>query len=69
MGNTAFVENCDRSQFLKYSKLKQYLCTCLKLLKRQRGADQNVLSTEMIKSERVCILMEIVHSRKVEDAK
>ena len=69
MGTTALVENCNRSQFLGYYQLNQYLCACLKLLKKQRYAVQSVIYTEMIKYESVCMPTKIVHSRKVKDAK
>ena len=51
-GTTESVENNNRSQFLGCYQLNQYLCTCLKLLKKQRDAGQSVISTDMIKSER-----------------
>ena len=41
----------------------------MKLLKKQIYAGQGVIFTEMIKSERVCMLMNMVHSMKVKDAK
>ena len=66
---TALAENRDRSQFLGYYKLNQYLCACLKWLKKQRYACQSVISTSMIKSEMVCMLMKMVQSRKVKDIK
>ena len=69
MGTTELVENCDRSQFIGYYQLNQYLCACPKLLKKQRDAGQSGISTEQIKSERVCMLMKMVQSRKVKDAK
>ena len=59
-GTTKLVENCDRSHFLGYSQLNQYLFTFLKLLKKQRDAGQSVISMEMIKYERVCMLMKMV---------
>ena len=62
---TELVENCDRYKFIVYSQLNQYICACLKLLRKQRDAGQSVISTEMIKSEIVCMLMKMVQSRKV----
>ena len=69
MGTTELVENRNISQFLGYSQLNQYLCTCLKLFKKQIYADWSVISLEYIKYERVCMLMKIFQSRKVKDAK
>ena len=69
MGTTELVENCNRSQFLGYSQLNQYLCACLKLLKKQIYAGQSVISMEHIKSVRVCMLMKMVQSRRVKYAK
>ena len=66
---TALVENHNRSQLLGYYQLNQYLCACLKLSKKQKDACQSVISTAMIKSGMVCMLMEMVHSRKVKYAK
>ena len=64
-GTTESVENRDRSQFLGYPQLNQYLCACLKLLKNQIYAGQSVISMEHIKSVRVCMLMKMVQSRRV----
>ena len=60
MGNNELVENRDISQLLGYFQLNQYLYECLKLLNKQRDAGRSVIYTEMIKSERVCILMNMV---------
>ena len=49
MGTTELVENHDRSQFIGYSQLNQYLWACLKLFKKQRYAGQSMISTEQIK--------------------
>ena len=68
-GTTALVENCNISQVIGYFKLSQYLCPCLKILKKQRDTCQIVLSTEMIKYERFCMIMKMVQSSKVKDAK
>ena len=68
-GTTELFEICNRSQFLDYYQINQYLCVCLKLLKKQRYAGQSVIYTEMIKPERVCMLMNMVQSRKVKYAK
>ena len=68
-GTTELVENCDRSQFIGYSQLIQYLCACLKLLKKQRYVGQSVISFDKIKSERDCMIMKMVQSRKVKDIK
>ena len=62
---TELFEYHDRSQFIGYYQHNQYLCACLKLLKNQRYAGQSVISTEMIKSERFCMPMKMVQSRKV----
>ena len=43
---TALVENWNRSQFLSYSQINQYLCTWLKMLKKKINAGQSVISTE-----------------------
>ena len=59
-GTTEIVEKSNRSQFLGYSQLNHYLCTCLKLLKKQRDAGCSVISTDKIKTERVCMLMKMV---------
>ena len=48
-GTTELVENHNRSQFLGYSQLNQYLCACLELLKKKRYVGQSVISMEMIK--------------------
>ena len=69
MGTTELVENPDRSQFIGCYQLNQYLCTCLKLLKKQSYAGQSVISTDRIKSERFCILIKMVQSSKVKDDK
>ena len=50
---TELVKNYDRSQFISYSQINQYLCTCLKPLKKKRYAGQSVIYTETIKSEKV----------------
>ena len=68
-GTTELVENNDIYQLLGYSQLNQYLCACLKISNKQRDAGHSVISTEMIKSERVCILMKMVQSRKVKGDK
>ena len=68
-GTTESVENRDISQFLGYYQLNQYLCACLKLLKKQIDAGQSVISMEHIKSERVCTLTKMVQSRRVKYAK
>ena len=41
----------------------------MKLLKKKRDAGQSVIYTEHIKSERACMLMKMVHPRKVKDTK
>ena len=66
---TESVENHKRSQFLGYYQLNQHLCACLKLLKKQRYAGQSVISNGMIKSKRVFMLMKMIQSRKLKDAK
>ena len=48
-GTTALVKNRDRYQFLGYSQINQHLCSCLKLLKKQRDSVQGVISMETIK--------------------
>ena len=68
-GTTELVENRDRSQFLGYSQLNQYLCACLKLLENKIDAGQTLNSMEIIKSERVYMIMNMVQSRKVKYAK
>ena len=68
-GTTKLVENRDIYQFTGYSQLNQYLCAWLKLLKKQRYSGQSVISTEIIKYEMFCMLMNIVQTRKVKDAK
>ena len=68
-GTTELFENSNRSQFLGYYQLNQYLCACLKLLKKQIDAVQSVMYTDMLKYERVCMLMKMVQSRKVKYAK
>ena len=47
----------------------KHLCACLKLLKKQRDSVQSVISKEMVKSEMVCMIMNMVQSMKVKDAK
>ena len=66
---TESVENRDRSQFPGYYQLNQYLYACLKLLKKKRDSGQCVIYTEMIKSETVCMLMNMVQSSKVKYSK
>ena len=68
-GTNELVENRDRSKFLGYSQLNQYLCACLKLLKKQIDAGQSLIFTETIKHERVCMIMKMVQSRKVKGVK
>ena len=68
-GTTEFVENRNRSRFVGYSQTNQYLCACLKLLKKQRYAGQSVISTEQIKSESVCMLMKMIQSVMVKYSK
>ena len=68
-GTTELVENGDRYQFIGYYQLNQYLCARLKFLKKQRYLGQSVISMEHIKSERVCMLMKMVQSRKVKYSK
>ena len=53
INTTELVKNHDRSQFISYSQINQYLCTCLKPLKKKRYAGQSVIYTETIKSEKV----------------
>ena len=48
-GTTESVENCNRSQFLGYFQLNQYLCACLKLPKNHRYAGYSVIYMDMIK--------------------
>ena len=69
MGTTELVENSDISQSIGYSRPNQYICACLKLFKNKSDACQSVISTEKIKSERVCVIMKMVQSRKVKDSK
>ena len=68
MGTTELVENHDRSQFIGHTRLNQYLCACLKLLKKQREAGQSVISTETVEYENIYMLMKMVQSRKVKYA-
>ena len=68
-GTTELVENNNISQYFGYSQLNQYLCACLKLLKKERYSGQSVISTEMIKFERVCMLMNMVQSRRIRYSK
>ena len=69
MGTTESVENCNKSQFIGYSKINQYLRECLKLLKKKIDSGQSVISTENIKYERVCMLMKMIQSGRVKCAK
>ena len=69
MVTTELVENRERSQLPGYYQLNQYLCACLRLFKNQRDSGQSVISTEHIKYERVFMLMNMLHSRKVKYAK
>ena len=69
MGTTELVDNRDKSQFLGCYKINQYLCALLKLLKKQIYACQSLISVEMIKSERVCMLMKMVQPKKVKYSK
>ena len=62
---TEFIEICNRYQVLGYYQLSQYLCACLKLLKKQIDADHSVISMDQIKSERVCMLMKMVQSTRL----
>ena len=68
MGTAELFEDCNRYQFIGYFQLNHYLCALLKLLNKQRDAGQSVISTEHIKYERVCVLVKMVHSRKVKYA-
>ena len=69
MGAIKLVENIDRSQFIGYYQLKQYLCACLKRSKKQRDAGQSEIYMNQIESERVFMLMKMVQSRKVKYTK
>ena len=60
MGTTELIENCNRYQFIGYSQLNKYICSCLKLLKNQIDSGHSVISMEHIKYERVCMLMNMV---------
>ena len=68
-GNTELVENCDRSQWIGSSQLNQYLFVYLELLNNQRDAGNSTIYLEMIKYERVCMLMKLVQEKKVKDSK
>ena len=67
INTTELVKNHNRYQFIGYSQLNQYLCACLKLLKKQRYAGHSAISTDQIKSQKMCILIKMVQSRKVKD--
>ena len=49
MGNTELAESHNISQSLGYYQLNQYLCACLKPLKKKIDAGQSVISTGTIK--------------------
>ena len=49
--------------------MNQYLCACLKLLKKQRDVGQSIIPTEIIKSERGFMLMKMFQPREVKHAK
>ena len=68
MGATELGENLNISQFIGCSQLNQYLCACLKLLKKKKDAGQNVIYTYMVKYERVFMLTKMVKSRKLKYA-
>ena len=68
-GTTELVESRNRSKFIGYSQLNQYLFSCLKLLMNQIDAVQDVISKGVIKSERVFMFMKMIQSRKVKDSR